>query len=132
MFQDLLDDKWTGENAQQVFYPEEDRGKRTGGEEPRGPNGHGPRGQGIWLHGAYPLAPRSPFRRSHLKMPSSRQKRDALFFPRFIEVAAAAKPLSHSRGVRSYRSRAPEKGEIAAIFTTSPPWHRGRHLHHQD
>jgi hypothetical protein len=35
--------------------------ERTRREEPRGPNGHDPRGQGIWMRGAYLFTPRAPF-----------------------------------------------------------------------
>jgi hypothetical protein len=71
------------------------------------------------------LAPQAPFRPPLLTTPLYRQKGNTLIFPRFIEVAVAVKPLPPSRGVRSCRYRAPKKGEITAIFTTSPPWHRG-------
>jgi hypothetical protein len=90
-------------------------GERTGREEPRGPNGHGPRGQGIWLRGATsgPIST-SPFNHAFV----SPEKQDTLIFPRFIKVPAAAKPLSLSRGVRSCHSRALAKGG------------NRRHLHH--
>jgi hypothetical protein len=107
-----------GEMHIHYLYGRKIMGERTRREEPRGPNGHGPRGQGIWPRGAYPFAPRALFRPPLLTTPSSLQERVTLFFLRFHEVAATAKPLPPSRGVRSCRSGGPEKGKLPP---SSPP-----------
>jgi hypothetical protein len=57
-------------------------GERTEREKPRGPNGHGPCGQGIWQRGDYPLAPWAPFRPLLLTTPLSRQKSGRPNFPK--------------------------------------------------
>jgi hypothetical protein len=104
--------------------------KRTRREEPWGPNGHGPRSQGIWSRGAYLFAPWAPFWPPLLTTPSSHQKRGRPIFPEiYRDHSGGEASVPFQRG-QILPLWSPGEGEIAAIFTTSPPWRRRRPLHH--
>jgi hypothetical protein len=99
-------------------------GERTRREEPRGPNGHGPRGQGIWPRGAYPFAPRGPFQPPLVTTPSSCQKRGRPSFPEIYEQFLCELWINDQTRSRRRRSLypLPERSDPAA----TEPRRRGK------